>query len=204
MDNKQTAKQYQEMWTKYSQNKSYINDILQHKLVIGLINNSIYKYKIPEYYKDDYKQHILLAIVKSFETYNESSCDKILPYICNGIYKTSMMFLTNIIGRDSKYLSIEENITTDSEVNQYEYDTSIDDTINEFQRWLQYKLPTLEYLIYCHQWGLFGFEKLSTDKLAEKFNLERTKVVRIKARILMKVNKHSKQIDCKNKRFIFD
>ena len=74
------AQHWQDMYNAYEKGGNN-NWLFRDRAVTGLTKNSIIKWNIPTYLRDDLHQTILLAVDKSFNTYDSTKCDKVLPYV---------------------------------------------------------------------------------------------------------------------------
>lgn len=196
---KDITQHWQEMYDAYKKTGN-ISIVLKDKVITGLISNTINKWNIPSTLHDDLKQEICLAISRAFETYDGVKCDKVLPYVLNGIKFIVYTFLNKEIYNrtwDRGFDRFKE-ITLPSIPEQLEgwYDPieeqedneEYTNKINAFENWLRTIIPDpVEWEVYCHQWGIFNHDKLKNKEICEKLGLSDEKVNKIKLRIIMKI-----------------
>lgn len=190
---------WQEMYDTYKQTGN-ISIVLRDKVIKGLISNTINKWNIPYSLQDDIRQEILLAITKAFETYDSVKCDKVLPYVLNGVRFIVYTFLNKEIYKRTwggEYDRFRE-ITLPSIPEQMEgwYDPMGEQEANDeytnkikaFENWLRTIIPDpVEWEVYCYQWGIFNHDKLKNKEICDRLNLPVEKVNKIKLRIIMKI-----------------
>ena len=199
-NNKITITQHwQDMYGTYKKGKNN-NWLFHDRAVTGLAKNSIIKWNIPPYLHDDLYQVVLLAVDKSFHTYDPTKCDKILPYVLMGVSQQVYSFLntemysgtfhTTHTKNSSRFTSTlpqagEEFIDP---LEEKENSKEEEAKIKAFESWLRDIIPDpIDWEIYCHQKGIFNHEKLSNKETAEKLHIDIERVKKVKVLIASKI-----------------
>ena len=194
------AQHWQDMYNAYEKGGNN-NWLFRDRAVIGLAKNAIIKWSIPPHLRDDLQQMVLLAVDKSFDTYDPTKCDKVLPYTLNGIRQQVYSFLnaemySGTFGSTHTKNS-ERFIATlpqvgDKFVDPLEKKEHLKDEevkIKAFENWLREVISDpVDWEIYCHQKGIFDHEKLSNEKIAEKLHIDVEKIKKVKVCISSKIN----------------
>ena len=200
-NNKITMVQHwQDMYNTYEKGGNN-NWLFRDRAVIGLTKNSIIKWNIPTYLRDDLHQVVLLAVDKSFNTYDSTKCDKVLPYVLNGVRqqvysflnaemysgtfssthtKNSERFISTLPQIEDKFIDplVEKEHLKDEEVK-----------IKAFENWLRLVISDpVDWEIYCHQKGIFDHEKLDNKETADLLHIDIERVKKIKVNIASKIN----------------
>ena len=207
-NNKTTMVQHwQDMYNTYEKGGNN-NWLFRDRAVIGLAKNSIIKWNIPTYLRDDLHQVVLLAVDKSFNTYDPTKCDKVLPYVLNGVRQQVYAFLNTEMYSGTFATSHTKNserfITTLPQVGdkfvdpleKKEYLKDEEAKINAFENWLREVISDpIGWEIYCHQKGIFDHERLNNEETAEKLHISIDRIKKIKVNIASKINQ---RINTKN------
>ena len=199
-NNKTTMTQHwQDMYNTYEKGGNN-NWLFRDRAVIGLAKNSIIKWNIPTYLRDDLHQVVLLAVDKSFNTYDSTKCDKVLPYVLNGVRQQVYSFLnaemySGTFGSTHTKNS-ERFITTLPQIGckfvdpleEKEHLKDEEAKMKAFENWLKMVISDpVDWEIYCHQKGIFDHEKLTNEETAEKLHIDIERVKKIKACISSKI-----------------
>ena len=199
-NNKITMVQHwQDMYNAYEKGGNN-NWLFRDHAVTGLAKNSILKWNIPTYLRDDLHQVVLLAVDKSFSTYDSSKCDKVLPYVLNGVRQQVYSFLnaemySGTFGSTHTKNS-ERFITTLPQVGckfvdpleEKEHLKDEEAKIKAFENWLRGVISDpVDWEIYCHQKGIFNHEMLNNEETAEKLHISIDRIKKIKACIASKI-----------------
>ena len=191
---------WQDMYNTYEKGGNN-NWLFRDRAVTGLAKNSIIKWNIPSYLRDDLHQMILLAVDKSFSTYDSTKCDKVLPYVLNGIHQQVYSFLnaemySGTFGsthtkNSDRFIStlpqIGDKFVDPLEKKEYLKDEEA--KIKAFENWLRCVISDpVDWEIYCHQKNIFDHEKLNNDEISEKLHIDIEKVKKIKVCIASKIN----------------
>ena len=200
-NNKTTMVQHwQDMYNAYEKGGNN-NWLFRDPAVTGLAKNSILKWNIPTYLRDDLHQVVRLAVDKAFSTYDSTKCDLVLPYLLNGVRQQIYSFLNSEMYSgtfgSSHTKNSERFISTlpqvgDRFVDPLEEKEHLKDEeakITAFEHWLKGVISDpVDWEIYCHQKGIFDHEKLNNEETAEKLHIDIEKVKKIKACISSKMN----------------
>ena len=194
------AQHWQDMYDSYKKGDNN-NWIFRDRAVMGLAKNSIIKWNIPPHLHDDLRQVVLIAVDKSFSTYDSTKCDKVLPYVLNGVRQQVYAFLNTEIYLGTLSTSHTKNtdrfISTlpqicDKFVDPLEEKEHLKDEeakIKAFENWLKMVISDpIDWEIYCYQKGIFDHEKLNNEETAEKLHIDVEKVKKIKVCISSKIN----------------
>ena len=206
------AQHWQDMYNAYEKGGNN-NWLFRDRAVMGLTKNSIIKWNIPTHLRDDLHQMILLAVDKSFNTYDSTKCDKVLPYVLNGVRQQVYAFLNTEMYSGTFSSTHTKNserfITTLPQIcdrfvdplEEKEYLNEEGAKIKEFENWLRGVISDpVDWEIYCHQKGIFTHEKLSNEETAEKLHIDIERVKKIKANISSKINQRLNTKKVKNQR----
>ena len=194
------AQHWQDMYNAYEKGGNN-NWLFRDRAVTGLAKNSIIKWNIPTYLRDDLHQVVLLAVDKSFSTYDSSKCDKVLPYVLNGVRQQVYSFLnaemySGTFGSTHTKNS-ERFITTLPQIGgkfvdpleEKEYLKDEEAKMKAFENWLKMVISDpIDWEVYCHQKGIFDHEKLNNEETADLLHIDIERVKKIKVNIASKVN----------------
>ena len=200
-NNKITMEQHwQDMYDSYKKGGNN-NWIFRDRAVKGLAKNTIIKWNIPPYLHDDLRQVVLIAVDKSLNTYDSTKCDKVLPYVLNGVRQQVYAFLNAEIYSGTLSTSHTKNtdrfISTlpqvcDKFVDPLEKKEHLKDEeskIKAFENWLKMVISDpIDWEIYCYQKGIFCHTKLNNEETAEKLHIDIEKIKKIKVNIASKIN----------------
>ena len=203
---------WQDMYNAYEKGGNN-NWLFRDRAVMGLTKNSIIKWNIPTHLRDDLHQIILLAVDKSFNTYDPSKCDKVLPYVLNGVRQQVYAFLnaemysgtfsSTHTKNSERFISTLPQIG-DKFVDLLEEKEHLKDEetkITAFENWLREVISDpVDWEVYCLQKGIFDHEKLNNDETAEKLHIGVEKIKKIKANIASKINQRLNTKKVKNQR----
>ena len=193
------AQHWQDMYDSYKKGGNN-NWIFQDRAVIGLAKNAIIKWSIPPYLHDDLRQVVLIAVDKSFSTYDSTKCDKVLPYVLNGVRQQVYAFLnaemysgtfaSTHTKNSDRFISTLPQIC-DKFVDPLEKKEHLKDEeakIKAFENWLREVISDpVDWAVYCHKKGIFDHEKLNNEETAEKLHIPVEKVKKIKVNIASKI-----------------
>ena len=199
-NNKTTMVQHwQDMYNAYEKGGNN-NWLFRDRAVTGLTKNTILKWNVPTYLRDDLHQMILLAVDKSFNTYDPTKCDILLPYVLNGVRQQVYSFLNTEMYSgtfgSTHTKNSERFITTLPQVcgkfvDPLEEEERLKDEevkMKAFENWLREVISDpVDFSIYCHQKGVFNHEKLNNEETAEKLHIDIEKVKKVKACISSKI-----------------
>ena len=194
------AQHWQDMYNTYEKGGNN-NWLFRDRAVTGLTKNSIIKWNIPSHLRDDLHQVVLLAVDKSFNTYDSTKCDTVLSYVLNGVRQQVYSFLnaemySGTFGSTHTKNS-ERFITTIPQVGckfvdpleEKEHLKDEEAKIKAFENWLKMVISDpVDWEVYCLQKGIFDHEKLNNDETAEKLHISVDRIKKIKANIASKVN----------------
>ena len=200
-NNKTTMVQHwQDMYNAYEKGGNN-NWLFRDHAVTGLTKNTILKWNVPTYLRDDLHQMVLLAVDKALNTYDSTKCDKVLPYVLNGVRQQVYSFLNAEMYSGSFGSTHTKNserfITTlpqigDKFVDPLEEKEHLKDEeakIKAFENWLREVISDpVDFSIYCHQKGIFTHEKLNNEETAEKLHISVDRIKKIKVNIASKIN----------------
>ena len=191
---------WQDMYNSYEKGGNN-NWLFRDHAVTGLAKNSIIKWNIPTYLRDDLHQTILLAVDKSFSTYDSTKCDKVLPYVLNGVRQQVYSFLNAEMYSGTFGSTHTKNtdrfITTLPQMGckfvdpleEKEHLKDEEAKMKAFEYWLREVISNpIGWEIYCYQKGIFDHEKLNNEETAEKLHIDIEKVKKIKVNIASKIN----------------
>ena len=203
---------WQDMYNAYEKGGNN-NWLFRDHAVTGLTKNSIIKWNIPTHLRDDLHQMILLAVEKSFNTYDSTKCDKILPYVLNGVRQQVYSFLNTEMYSGTFSSTHTKNserfISTLPQVGDRFVDPLVEKEhlkdeeakIKALENWLREVISDpVDWEIYCHQKGIFDHEKLNNEETAEKLHIGVEKIKKIKANISSKINQRLNTKKVKNQR----
>ena len=191
---------WQDMYNSYEKGGNN-NWLFRDRAVTGLTKNSIIKWNIPTHLRDDLHQVVLLAVDKSFSTYDSTKCDTVLPYVLNGVRQQVYAFLnaemysgtfsSTHTKNSDRFIStlpqIGDKFVDPLEKKEYLKDEEA--KINAFENWLKMVISDpVDWEVYCLQKGIFDHEKLNNDETAEKLHISVDRIKKIKANIASKVN----------------
>ncbi len=202
MMNINLSQHWQQLYNDYIESGN-ISPVLNNMVVKGMISRAIQKWNIPPEMQDDLGQEIHLAIDTAFRTYEPSKCDKVLPYVIRwvniGIYKFLNEELYNgtfgwkydrLYDKFTSIIPDKEGSFTDP-LEEQEADNYTKARDTEFENWLRRIIPDpLEWEIYCHQWGIFGHEKLKNDEICSRLNIDLKRMKQIKVNICSRLTQH--------------
>ena len=201
---------WQDMYNAYEKGGNN-NWLFRDHAVTGLTKNSIIKWNIPTYLRDDLHQVVLLAVDKSFSTYDSTKCDKVLPYVLNGVRQQVYSFLNTEMYSGTFSSSHTKNtdrfISTLPQVGgkfvdpleEKEHLKNEEAKIKAFENWLRGVISDpADWEVYCHQKGIFDHEKLNNEETAEKLHISIERVKKIKANISSKINQRLNTKKVKN------
>lgn len=194
------AQHWQDMYDSYKKGGNN-NWIFRDRAVMGLAKNAIIKWNIPSHLRDDLHQVVLLAVDRSFNTYDPTKCDKVLPYVLNGVRQQIYSFLnaemysgtfgSTHIQNSDRFISTLPQIGdkfVDPLVKK-EYLKDEEAKINALENWLREVISDpIDWEIYCHQKGIFDHEKLNNEETAEKLHIDIEKIKKVKVNIASKIN----------------
>lgn len=193
------AQHWQDMYDSYKKGGNN-NWLFRDRAVTGLAQNTIIKWNIPTYLRDDLHQVVLLAVDKSFNTYDPTKCDKVLPYVLNGVRQQVYSFLNTEVYSgtfgSTHTKNSERFITTLPQVGdkfvdpleEKEYLKDEEAKIKALETWLREVIHNqVDWEIYCHQKGIFDHEKLNNEETAEKLHIDIERVRKIKVNIASKI-----------------
>ena len=193
------AQHWQDMYNTYEKGGNN-NWLFRDRAVTGLAKNSILKWNIPTYLRDDLHQVVLIAVDKSFNTYDPSKCDKVLPYVLNGVRQQVYSFLNTEMysgtfssthtKNSERFIStlpqIGDKFVDPLEKKEYLKDEEV--KIKAFENWLKMVISDpVDWEIYCYQKGIFDHEKLTNEETAEKLHISIDRIKKIKACIASKI-----------------
>ena len=191
---------WQDMYNAYEKGGNN-NWLFRDRAVMGLTKNTIIKWNIPTYLRDDLHQVVLLAVDKSFNTYDSTKCDTVLPYVLNGVKRQIYSFLNTEMYSGTFSSTHTKNtdrfISTlpqvgDKFVDPLEEKEHLKDEeakIKAFENWLRGVISDpVDWEIYCHQKGIFDHEKLGNKETAEKLHLSFDRIKKVKVNIASKIN----------------
>lgn len=194
------AQHWQDMYDAYKKGGNN-NWIFRDRAVTGLAQNSIIKWNIPTHLHDDLHQVILLAVNKSFSTYDPTKCDKVLPYVLNGVRQQVYSFLntemysgtfgSTHIQNSARFTSTLPQVHDEfiDPLEKKEYLKDEETKIKAFENWLREVISDpVDWVVYCHQKGIFDHEKLNNEETAEKLHIDIERVKKIKVNIASKIN----------------
>ena len=194
------AQHWQDMYNAYK-NGGNNNWIFRDRAVTGLAQNSIIKWNIPPYLHDDLHQVVLIAVDKSFSTYDSTKCDKVLPYVLNGVSQQVYAFLNTEMysGTFSTTHTKNSDIFTSTlpqicdkfvdPLEKKEYLKDGEAKIKAFENWLRGVISDpIDWEIYCYQKGIFDHEKLNNEETAEKLHIGVEKIKKVKVLIASKIS----------------
>lgn len=199
-NNKNTMVQHwQDMYDAYEKGGSN-NWLFRDRAVMGLAKNAIIKWNIPQHLHDDLHQVVLLAVDRSFNTYDPTKCDKVLPYVLNGVRQQVYAFLNAELYSGTFATTHTKNsdrfISTLPQVGdkfidplvEKEYLKDEEAKIKALENWLKMVISSpVDWEIYCHQKGIFDHEKLSNEEISEKLHIDIEKMKKIKVNIASKI-----------------
>ena len=199
-NNKITMTQHwQDMYNAYK-NGGNNNWLFRDRAVKGLAKNTIIKWNIPPYLHDDLRQVVLIAVDKSFSTYDSTKCDKVLPYVLNGVRQQVYAFLNTEMysGTFSTTHTKNSDMFTSTlpqicdkfvdPLEKKEYLKDGEAKIKTFENWLRGVISDpIGWEIYCHQKGIFDHEKLNNEETAEKLHIDVEKIKKVKVLIASKI-----------------
>lgn len=191
---------WQDMYNAYEKGGNN-NWLFRDRAVTGLTKNSIIKWNIPTYLRDDLHQVVLLAVDKSFNTYDSTKCDTVLPYVLNGVRQQVYSFLNTEMYSGTFSSTHTKNtdrfISTlpqvgDKFVDPLEEKEHLKDEeakIKAFEYWLREVISDpVDWEIYCHQKGIFNHEKLNNEETADLLHISIDRIKKIKVNIASKIN----------------
>lgn len=206
------AQHWQDMYDSYKKGGNN-NWIFRDRAVIGLAKNSIIKWNIPTYLRDDLHQVVLLAVDKSFNTYDSTKCDTVLPYVLNGIRQQIYSFLNTELYSGTFSSTHTKNtdrfISTIPQIEDKFVDPLIESEhlkeeeakIKALENWLKEVISDpVDYEIYCFQKGVFNHEKLNNKETADLLHIDVEKIKKIKVNIASKINQRLNTKKVKNLR----
>ena len=191
---------WQDMYNAYEKGGNN-NWLFRDRAVTGLTKNSIIKWNIPTYLRDDLHQVVLLAVDKAFNTYDPTKCDKVLPYLLIGVRQQVYSFLnaemysgtfsSTHTKNSERFIStlpqIGDKFVDPLEKKEYLKDEEA--KINAFENWLRGVISDpIGWEIYCHQKGVFNHKKLNNEETAEKLHISIDRIKKIKVCIASKIN----------------
>ena len=201
---------WQDMYNAYEKGGNN-NWLFRDRAVTGLTKNSIIKWNIPTHLRDDLHQMILLAVDKSFNTYDSTKCDTVLPYVLNGVRQQVYAFLNTEMYSGTFSSTHTKNtdrfISTlpqvgDKFVDPLEEKEHLKDEearIKAFENWLREVISDpVDWEIYCHQKGIFDHEKLNNEETADLLHIDIEKIKKIKVNIASKINQRLNTKKVKN------
>ena len=205
------AQHWQDMYDSYKKGGNN-NWIFRDRAVTGLAQNSIIKWNIPSHLRDDLHQVVLLAVDRSFNTYDPTKCDKVLPYVLNGVRQQVYSFLNTEMYSGTFGSTHTKNsdrfITTlpqvgDKFVDPLEEKEHLKDEeakIKALENWLREVIHNqVDWEIYCHQKGIFDHEKLNNEETAERLHIDVDRVKKVKVNIASKINQRLNTKKFKNR-----
>ena len=191
---------WQDMYNAYEKGGNN-NWLFRDRAVAGLTKNSIIKWNIPSHLRDDLHQVVLLAVDKSFNTYDPTKCDTLLPYVLNGVRQQVYAFLNAEMYSGTFSSTHTKNtdrfISTLPQVGDKFVDPLVEKEhlkdeeakIKALENWLKEVISDpVDWEVYCLQKGVFSHEKLNNDETAEKLHISVDRIKKIKANIASKVN----------------
>ena len=194
------AQHWQDMYNTYEKGGNN-NWLFIDRAVTGLAKNTILKWNIPSYLRDDLQQVVLIAVDKAFNTYDPSKCDKVLPYVLNGVRQQVYSFLNAEVYSgtfgSTHTKNSERFITTIPQMGckfvdpleEKEHLKDEETKMKAFENWLKMVISDpIDWEVYCHQKNIFDHEKLNNEETAEKLHIDIEKVKKIKVNIASKIN----------------
>ena len=177
-----------------------ITPVLNAPATKGLIWNAIQKYNIPSELQDDFRQEIYITILQAFNTYDPTKCDKFLPFILRKTAITTYQFLNNELYSGTfgtKYNRTYETKTSIIPDGNESFTDPLEEQEDEsytkargtaFEKWVKsYLSDPLELSIYCHQWGIFGYEKLTNEEISNRLGVDVDTIKKIKLKIVCRM-----------------
>ena len=214
MANINFTQHWQQLYNEYLHTND-ITPVLNDPATKGLIWNAIQKYTIPSELQDDLRQEIYITITQAFRTYDPAQCDKILPYILNRITITTYQFLNFELYNGTfgtTYIRKYENTTPDIPDTISAFIDPLEEQEDEsytkargtaFETWLRnYISDPLEWNVYCHQWGIFGYEKLTNEESSKRLNIDIEVVKKTKQKVASRM--HQFLSTARNSEKVFD
>ena len=205
------AQHWQDMYDSYKKGGNN-NWIFRDRAVTGLAKNSIIKWNIPPHLHDDLYQVILLAVDKSFRTYDPTKCDKVLPYVLTGVSQQVYSFLNTELYSGTFHTTHTKNSDRftstfpqvgDKFVDPLEEKEHLKDEeakIKALENWLREVIHNqVDWEIYCHQKGIFDHEKLNNEETAERLHIDVDRVKKVKVNIASKINQRLNTKKFKNR-----
>lgn len=195
MTNINFTQHWQQLYNKYLTTTD-ITPVLNDPATKGLIWNSIQKYNIPYELQDDFRQEVYITILQAFNTYDPTKCDKLLPFILHKITIATYNFLNFELYNGTfgttythTYETIVSNIPDTISAFIDPLEEQEDESYTKargtaFETWLRnYISDPLEWKIYCHQWGIFGYEKLNNEEISNRLDVDVNTIKKIKLKI---------------------
>ena len=186
---------WQQLYNKYLTTTD-ITPVLNDPATNGLLRNSIQKYNIPSELQDDFRQEVYITILQAFNTYDPTKCDKLLPFILHKITIATYQFLNFELYNGTfgtTYIRKYENTTPDipdiisafiDPLEEQEDESYTKARGTAFETWLRnYISDPLEWNVYCHQWGIFGYEKLTNEESSKRLNIDIEVVKKTKQKV---------------------
>ena len=199
---------WQDMYNAYEKGGNN-NWLFRDRAVTGLTKNSIIKWNIPTHLRDDLHQVVLLAVDKSFNTYDSTKCDTVLPYVLNGVRQQVYSFLntemysgtfsTNHTKNTDRFISTipqvgDKFVDPLEEKEHLKYEEA---KIKAFENWLREVISDpVDWEVYCHQKGIFDHERLNNEETADLLHIDIERIKKIKINIASKINQrlHTKNL----------
>ena len=195
MANINFTQHWQQLYNKYLTTTD-ITPVLNDPATNGLLRNSIQKYNIPPELQNDFRQEVYITILQAFNTYDPAKCDKLLPFILHKITIATYNFLnfelyngtfgtTYIRKYETTVSDIPDTISAFIDPLEEQEDESYAKARGTaFETWLRnYISDPLEWNVYCHQWGIFGYEKLNNDEISNRLDVDVNTIKKIKLKI---------------------
>ena len=204
------AQHWQDMYNTYEKGGNN-NWLFRDRAVIGLAKNSIIKWNIPTYLRDDLHQVVLLAVDKSFNTYDSTKCDTVLPYVLNGVRQQVYAFLNAEMYSGTFGSTHTKNsdrfISTLPQVGDKFVDPLVEKEhlkdeeakIKALENWLKEVISDpVDWEVYCLQKGVFSHERLNNKETADLLHIDIERVKKIKVNIASKINQRLNTKKVKN------